>query len=71
MSQTGTVSNTSRLIDKNVARESISKMKIEKAAGPACAVSETVKAAGEAVADMIRVCKSDYSRKNYSIKMET
>ena len=54
-----------------MARESISKMKIEKAAGPACAVSETVKAAGEAVADMIRVCKSDYSRKNYSIKMAT
>ena len=41
------------LVDKDMIRESISKMKNWKAAGPSSLVSEMVKAAGEAGVDMI------------------
>ena len=48
-----TVSGVSRLIDTDMARESISEMKNGKAAAPLCVVSEMVEAVGETGVDMI------------------
>ena len=53
LSQAGTVSNIPYLIDKEMLRELISKMKSVNAAGLSCVVSEMVKVAGEAGVDMI------------------
>ena len=53
MSQADTVSSVPRLKDKNMVRESISKMKNENAAGSSGVVSEMVKEVGEAGVDMI------------------
>ena len=53
MSQTDTVSGITSVIDKEMVRDLISKMKNGKAAGPLGVVSEMVKAAGEEEVDMI------------------
>ena len=53
MSQLDTVSDVPRLIDKDMVRESISKMKKGKASGQIIIVSEMVKVAGQAGGDMI------------------
>ena len=53
LSQADTVINVHHLIEKDMVRESISKMKNGKAAGPLGVVSEMVKVAGEAGAAMI------------------
>ena len=53
MSQADTISSVPHLIEQDMFRESISKMKNGKAAGPSGAVSEIVKAGGEAEVDMI------------------
>ena len=53
MSQLDTVSGVPRLIDKDMVRESISKMKKGKASGQIIIVSEMVKVAGQAGGDMI------------------
>ena len=53
MSQPDTVSGVPRLIDKDMVRESISKMKKGKAPGQIIIVSEMVKVAGQAGGDMI------------------
>ena len=53
LSQADTVSSVSRLMDKDIVRESIIKMKYGKAGGPTGVVSEMVKTPGEAGGDMI------------------
>ena len=53
LSQPDTVSGVPRLIDKDMVRESISKMKKGKAPGQIIIVSEMVKVAGQAGGDMI------------------
>ena len=50
--QEDTMSSVPLLIDKDMLRESISKMKDGKAGTPSGLASEIVKAAGEAAADM-------------------
>ena len=55
LSQADTIKNVRHFIDKDMIRESISKMKNGKAAGPSGLVSEMVKAAGEAGFDRITV----------------
>ena len=55
LSQAETVKNVPHFIDKDMIRESISKMKNEKAAGPSGLVSEMIKAAGEAGLDRTTV----------------
>ena len=47
LSQADTVSSVSHLIDQNIVRESITKMKNGKAAGPSGLLSGMIKAAGE------------------------
>ena len=58
LSQTDTISDVACLIDKDMIRESISKMKNGKTAEPSSVVSEMVKAAGEAGFDMITNLKN-------------
>ena len=53
LSQVDTVSGMPYLIDKDMVRESISKMKNGKAAGTSGAVPEMVKTAGEAGLDIM------------------
>ena len=53
-----TVSSIPHLIEKDMVREYISKMKNVKAAGPSGVVSEMIKAAREAKVDMITDMKN-------------
>lgn len=53
MSQANKVSGVSSVISKDMVRESVSKMKNRKTAGPSGLVSKLVKKPAEAEADMI------------------
>ena len=53
LSQADTVSSVPNLIDRDMVKETISKPKSEKAAGPSGVLSEMVRAAGEARVHMI------------------
>ena len=55
MFQADTVCSVPCLTEKEMVRESISKMKKQKAAGPLCVVSEMVKTAGEREVGMTTV----------------
>ena len=54
MSQTNTVSGVPRLINKDIARKPISKMKNGESAGPLSLVSKMLKTAGDSGVNMIR-----------------
>ena len=69
LSEANIISGVPHLVDKDITRESVYKMKNGKAAGQSGLVLEIVKSVEEAGLSLITI--SDYSRKGYFSRMET